>query len=280
MQELNLSNHDKGDISYEKISFPDGQVLINLLGKYLKGMNFVKDDVKIVSRMTWEDLQSIICANKALKSVGFKNVHLYVPYFLGARSDRKFKSGGINYLKDVICPIINSQGFASVTVLDPHSNCLEMGLNNYDPISSLPLIGRFLRDTKLDRPVWLIPDKGAAEKARDLIKSSEFKGSVVQCDKIRDIITGDIIETKVPLDKFDGRDAFIVDDICDGGRTFIEIAKICKAHGCGKLYLVVSHGIFSKGFMELGSYFESIYTTNSVHEWPEDNHSIKTLKVL
>jgi hypothetical protein len=28
---------------------------------------------------------------------------IYVPYFLGARSDRKFTEGGINYLKDVIC---------------------------------------------------------------------------------------------------------------------------------------------------------------------------------
>jgi phosphoribosylpyrophosphate synthetase len=56
----------------------------------------------------------------ALRNLGVRKINLYVPYFLGARSDRKFTEGGINYLKDVICPIINSQKFKSVTILDAH----------------------------------------------------------------------------------------------------------------------------------------------------------------
>jgi phosphoribosylpyrophosphate synthetase len=50
---------------------------------------------------------------------------------LGARSDRKFTEGGINYLKDVICPIINSQKFKSVTILDAHSDVIEACIKNY-----------------------------------------------------------------------------------------------------------------------------------------------------
>jgi phosphoribosylpyrophosphate synthetase len=71
----------------------------------------------------------------------WKKINLYVPYFLGARSDRKFTEGGINYLKDVICPIINSQKFKkSVTILDVHSDVIEACIKNYKKIDNVKLV--------------------------------------------------------------------------------------------------------------------------------------------
>ena len=64
----------------------------------------------------------------------------------------------------------------------------------------------------------------------------------------------------------DGKDAIIVDDICDGGKTFIELAKVLKQKNVGKIYLVITHGIFSQGFEGLASYVSGIYTTNSVKD--------------
>ncbi len=76
--------------------------------------------------------------------------------------------------------------------------------------------------------------------------------------------TGKITHTDVfspaPIE---GYDCFIVDDICDGGRTFIELAKTLKEKGAEKIYLYITHGIFSNGFGDLSTYFEHIYTTNS-----------------
>jgi ribose-phosphate pyrophosphokinase len=60
-----------------------------------------------------------------------------------------------------------------------------------------------------------------------------------------------------------GDDCVIVDDICDGGRTFIGIAQELKMKNAGDIYLCVSHGIFSHGFDELRKYFKKIFTTNS-----------------
>jgi len=62
------------------------------------------------------------------------------------------------------------------------------------------------------------------------------------------------------------KDLIIIDDICDGGATFINIAKHFRENYGdlkGKIYLIVTHGIFSKGTTELGQYFDGIYTTNS-----------------
>ena len=55
----------------------------------------------------------------------------------------------------------------------------------------------------------------------------------------------------------------IIDDICDGGGTFIGLAKELKQKNAGDLYLAVSHGIFSKGLEALNTYFTKLYTTDS-----------------
>lgn len=52
----------------------------------------------------------------------------------------------------------------------------------------------------------------------------------------------------------------IIDDICDGGATFLAIAgQVKPAH----LTLIVTHGIFSKGLDALAEKFDSIITSDS-----------------
>ena len=141
MKILDLTNLDNSDIKYKVSNFPDGQQAITL---DLENTVFESSEqaVTIKSRLnSFLDLELIICANQALTELGIKHhslklkeIALYVPYFLGARSDRKFLSGQSNYLKTVICPIINSQNFSRVTVLDPHSDVLEACLNNFQKV--------------------------------------------------------------------------------------------------------------------------------------------------
>ena len=58
----------------------------------------------------------------------------------------------------------------------------------------------------------------------------------------------------------------MVDDIFDGGRTFVELAKLILPMEPERLELYVTHGIFSKGYDEITQYYDRIYTTNSFHE--------------
>jgi len=44
-----------------------------------------------------------------------------------------------------------------------------------------------------------------------------------------------------------GDRVLIIDDICDGGRTFIEITKLLLQAGVESVSLHVSHGLFSQG---------------------------------
>ena len=263
-KKLNLTDITASDIKYKISKFPDGQQTVDIewIGN--------TDSVVINSRMnSFLDVELIVCANQALKNAGVKNVGLYVPYFLGARSDRKFQEGGSNYLKQVICPIINSQNFFTVIVLDPHSDVLEACLNNYEKIDNHLLVKHALtlidnKNGARERVCLVSPDAGAYKKIFDVAKKFDIN-KVITATKVRDLKTGQILHTEVPLQDLNEDIKYvIVDDICDGGRTFTEIAKAIRTQvPNARIYLVVTHGIFSAGFEELEKYFERIYTTNS-----------------
>ena len=271
-KKLNLTDLEKSDIKYRISRFPDGQQTVDI--EYIGET----DAVVIQSRMTsFRDVELIICANQALKNAGVKHVGLFVPYFIGARSDRKFQEGGSNYLKQVICPIINSQDFFTVTVIDPHSDVLEACLNNYQKVDNITLVKFALTsiDNKNDareRVCLVSPDAGAYKKIFDVAKHFQID-NIITATKVRDVKTGKILRTEVPKlghsigdpnSVNDDMKYVIIDDICDGGRTFIELAKAIKINEPSvKVYLVVTHGIFSAGFGQLAEYFDGIYTTNS-----------------
>ena len=287
MKILDLVDQEKdGDLNlrYKISKFPDGQQSINLDFIHLE------DEVKISSRLNdFKDLEVILCATAALKNLGVKTIHLYVPYFLGARSDRQFEDGGVNYLKDVICPIINSQNYETVTIVDAHSDVLEACIHNYRKIDNITLVKFALTDIDntngaREKLILVSPDAGALKKMYHVSEHFGIEKMVI-ANKHRDIKTGKITHTEVPgLTQEPGSKNFvIIDDICDGGRTFLEIAKTIRKERedsvfNDKIYLVVTHGIFSAGFLELRNWIDGIYCTNSVKN--VDNELVKQLNIF
>lgn len=281
---LDLVNPEKSQIKYKISQFPDGQQTIDLID--WNDLAIYDDAVKISSRLnSFKDLELIICATAAIRNIKpNREIALYVPYFMGARSDRKFVDGGVNYLKQVICPIINSLNFVTVITLDPHSDVLEACLNNYEKLDNHTVVKYALTDidNKKDaqeRICLVSPDAGAYKKIFDVAKKFQIQ-NIVTANKVRDMRTGKILKTELPnLPGLVGDDLqyVIIDDICDGGRTFNELAKaIREQRADAKIYLVVTHGIFSAGFAELTRHFEHIYTTNSHRDIADDENEEKT----
>lgn len=280
---LNLVNPDSS-IKYEITKFPDGQQTLRILDEpeslrlyaWLSKMERV--DVK--SRLaSFRDLELIICATQALRELGIKNISLTVPYVMGARSDRKFNTGGINYIRTVIAPIINSQGYESVFVLDPHSDVIEACINNCKVTSNVDFAARQIHSlvysegdgyasSILNKLSIISPDAGSNKKIKDVMKrvstfNKENKATLINCDKTRELSTGKITGFEVFSNDVEGRHCVIVDDICDGGGTFIGLAAKLKDMGAASVYLVVTHGIFSKGIEPLLDFIDGVFTTDS-----------------
>jgi ribose-phosphate pyrophosphokinase len=188
---------------------------------------------------------------------------LFLPYLPYARQDRVCNSCESHSLK-VFCGLLNYLKFDKVTVCDVHSDVSLALIDNLIHISRLDIINNWREFTnRAIGCVMISPDAGANKKTSEIAKYFNHD-SFVRADKLRDLSTGEIKETIVYCDDFKGRDVLCADDIIDGGRTFIELAKVCKAKNCGKFVLYATHGIFSKSTNCLfDGGIDEIWTTNS-----------------
>lgn len=253
----------KGDeIQFENFTFSGGEPHIKINPDF-----DTNKKITITHRLnSFNDLGLLCLAVDALKRMDVKLENLIIPYFPAARQDRVMIKGEPLSVK-VYADIINTLKFRKVIVFDAHSEVTPALLNNCQVISNNVFIQKILQEIGNDI-ILISPDGGALKK---IYKVSEFLGGieVVECSKSRDVKTGKLTGFKAYIDDLKGKDCLIVDDICDGGGTFIGLAEELKNKNAGKLYLAVSHGIFNKGFENLKC-FERIFTTDSFKNLESD----------
>lgn len=102
------------------------------------------------------------------------------------------------------------------------------------------------------RGTTVYPDESAARRS--------IYGPGVVAKKKRNQESGEIIS--YDLESLPVGEYTVIDDLCDGGRTFIECAKALPA-GCS-LHLCVTHGVFSGNAPALLDYYQTIQVTNSL----------------
>jgi ribose-phosphate pyrophosphokinase len=191
-------------------------------------------------------------------------LHLDMPYVPYARQDRVC-SPGEALGAAVFCKLINDQDYASVTVVEPHSDVTPALLQRTRIVDASAFLAAALRAPQFERGVTLLaPDAGAHKRVQALAKKLKVP-DVLFAQKVRDPRTGRITETRAP-DVIPEQPILVVDDICDGGRTFLELARAMRPKTAQPLYLYVTHGIFSHGFDELNSLYDRIFTA---YDWTE-----------
>lgn len=270
-----LNSKIENEVSYKMFTFKGGEPHIKIDSHtvwYSRFPSQMGDEITITQRIeSFNDFGILLVATDALKRL-IPNVklHLFLPYFPGARQDRVMVVGEPLTVK-IYSDLINNIGFDSVTILDPHSDVTPALLNNVKVIENHKFVLNVLKDlypqTNAKMPILISPDAGANKKVLNLAKYLSILNTldIVKCDKTRNVKTGEITNFEVYASDLKNRDCIIVDDICDGGGTFLGlIDELKNFHGAGNVYLVVSHGIFSRGLDELTSKFSGIYTTDSV----------------
>ncbi len=257
------------EIDFQSFTFSGGEPHIKINTDF-----DVNETVTITHRLnSFNDLGLLCVAVDALRRMEVKIINLFIPYFPAARQDRVMIPGEPLSVK-VYADILNAMHLNKVTVFDAHSEVTPALVNNCTVIPNHTFIKEVLKT--IGNNVKLIsPDGGALKK---IYKVSEFLGGidVVECSKSRDVKTGKLSGFKVYDDDLQGLDCLIVDDICDGGGTFIGLAEELKKKNAGKLYLAVSHGIFNKGFDGLIC-FDKIFTTDSFKCF--DDKSVTQIKL-
>lgn len=252
------------------IQFPSGEI----------GGNFSEDFVKFTERNAGkidnviltvqgydkDTLFALALAKDAIDSlVPYKSAMKTVVFWFlpNARYDRHMFKGDSAALK-AFANLVNAMGFDAVCALDPHSNVAENLFKCFQSMKQKDVAVHFASDPRID--FLVAPDAGAAKKIAETAK--EVDKPYITMSKVRNLKTGEITGMRI-LDDVDLTDktVMILDDICDGGRTFIEAAKHLREAGAKRVELYITHGIFSKDVENLlDNGIDHIYTTNSLGE--------------
>lgn len=254
-----------GDIEAKVFKFSAGEQHVKILNPglvtntrhFMIGANLA-DSEQIMQTLLMND------AIRGLNPGAF--VHLFAPYFPYARQDVRAVTGEPLSVK-VMAKLINSQNFASVTVIDPHSGVTPALIDRINVIDPSVFIRHVVES--IDNPVIVSPDAGAEKRIAKVMQKLSLKNDVVHGYKKRDLSNGNIVDFGF-IGNVKGRNCLIVDDIIDAGWTFIKLAEKMKQEGAANVYVYATHSILSQGIGEMKKHIDRVYTTDTfINFFPE-----------
>lgn len=233
--------------------------------------------------LTWlptkpEHIMLLSLTVNALTEAGIDDIDLDILYLPYARQDRVCAPGEAFSLK-VICKLLDDLDVACIRIWDIHNQDLTdefLPKNFVYHWEAVDIFRRYkiLNSFDLSNLILCAPDQGGMARVLRIIDHYEL-GHPVMLDKDRDSEDGKI--RSMSFNRYnrciESYDILVVDDICDGGATFIEAAKLLKEKGAEELYLYVTHGIFSNGLDELCNHYAHIYCHHVLDEskFKDDN---------
>jgi len=261
------NQQNKLKINFQTFKFSAGE-------QHIKIEDDVKNEDVTICFQNPEDIMLLVLAVSALRKSWVRNIDLLMPYVPYGRQDRVMVPGEPLSIQ-AFANIINSMNFRKVFVLDAHSSVTTALLDNVVEIDQTDIYLSLWEYIKIEneQAILISPDAGSFKKIN---KIGEFLDvPVIACSKIRDVQDGKITNIVVhwhPVVVTE-KTCVIMDDICDGGRTFIALAKVLKTMGAKKVILYTTHGIYSYGLDQIFEYIDQIHTTNNMGEkevnvWP------------
>lgn len=267
MKTLTINIPGDRDKLYKVIKYPAGEIQVRLTEAGLAESD--DKDRYVIAANPIPDIVELAQLKDALDNLPnkwyFPTLELmYLPY---ARADRRFVPGD-SYGLAIFARLINALNFHRVYTFDVHSSVakeLIPNLINLDPIHHYDQVGPVIKHLGKKDLCLIPPDKGA----RARYDFDSYNLPVLLAGKTRDEKTGALsgfyIEEAVKTYK----KALIVDDICDGGGTFVGLAKEIHKHNPNiVLSLYVSHGIFSQGKEALHPHFKHLFVSDYSFRFP------------
>ena len=262
---VTLHLDDREEVEVKVLKFSGGEVQPRLQNPQLYRPLYATITANINSS---DMLMTVLMTTDALRrAYPDVKIRLRCPYFPYARQDRVCHPGEALAV-EVVSKLIDVQDYHQLEIWDIHNE------DSFQFLKRTNIYHRhadeFVSRIDLTNTVIVAPDKGAVKRAQ---RCADLTGvPPLKAEKVRDPDTGDITGTTIDLQNYidqggqaglRGTENFLmVDDIADGGRTFIQLAEVLRPLTTGKINLYVTHGIFSADFHVFKGKIDHIYTPN------------------
>ncbi|MHA1646869.1 MAG: ribose-phosphate diphosphokinase [Promethearchaeota archaeon] len=229
--------------------FPDGEVYLRI---DIGDENLIAGKDVIIIQTTGassngdqnQHLVQLINIIGACKRMNAKKIRVVVPYFAYSRQDKAFRPGECLFAEEIL-KWIETSGANEFYTVDIHAEkifeALAIPAFNLDPMQ---VLAEEVKKRNLQNPVVICPDKGAYERSRAFARYLGDNIPVVQFNKKRDVVTGEIVmDGKMDVA---GKEAIIADDIIATGGTMSLALGIAKKAGAKSIYAVGTHPLMIK----------------------------------
>ena len=230
-------------VTIKPTMFPDQTSQVWQIEKGLLRTTYPQGKVaKIEWDFTHEGETMHLAQLRDLISPYYDRFELYMPFLPYGRQDKSI-SNDSTFALCSFANFINHLKFDEVSSLDTHNaDNASHFINNFKDEFPRGHIEHAM--FKSNSTMTVYPDDGARKRYQGMLHWHYAVGH-----KTRDPKTGYI--TSYHLDSegtsVDGQNVLIVDDICDGGMTFIKLANELTQQGARVITLYTTHGIYSKG---------------------------------
>ena len=249
--------------------YNDGEISIKLQESVRhKDVYIVQPTCPTINASVNDNLMELFLIIRTLKRSSAKSVTVVMPYYGYARQDRKMTSRVPISASDV-ARMLESAGTDHVICVDLHCGQIQGFFQDVpvDNLESSILFVPYVTTLGLKDPVVISPDAGGVERANNfrhqmallgidadlgiIVKQRAGAGQITRMDLVGDV---------------NGKDAIIVDDLCDTGGTLANAAKELKKFGAKRVFACIAHPVFSNNALErLGkSEFTEIVVTDSI----------------
>lgn len=228
----------------------------------------------------WEFILTIDAFKRLKKQP--QSINLIIPYFGYARQDRADIVGTPVSLEVLASFVPSNFNFTTVDLHNPKTiSFFKCSARNILPAKDLALFLKNQASQFLAEAQIVSPDKGAREKAELLYSQLNLSYPLIQINKKRDPITGNVeilgIEGEIKA-----KNVIIWDDVFTSGRTILGEIDYLKKRGVEKVIFIVTHPLFFKVKLtklpEILEKVEMLVTTDSI-QVPSEGISSK-IKVV
>lgn len=220
--------------------FADGETLVEL-GQSVRGKRCYI--IQSTSKPVNENLMEVLICLDAMRRSSAAEITCIIPYFGYARQDRK-ASPRQPITARLVAKMLETAGANRVVTFDLHAAQIQGFFDcPVDDLTTVPMMGEYFKRKNFDPAdiVVVSPDHGGVKRARNM---AEILGCPIAIiDKRRP--QANVAEACNIIGDVVGKNAIIVDDICDTGGSLIAASNILKDNGVKDIYVCISHGLFS-----------------------------------